>query len=44
MSEPHQSVADPYYGGLEDFDMMMQQIITGCDAIVKDLTQKEALL
>lgn len=40
MEQPHCSVADPYYGSIEDFDMMMQQIITGCDAIVKDLTQK----
>lgn len=38
MDKPHQSVADPYYGGLEDFDNMMQQIIIGCDAIVTDLT------
>lgn len=35
------SVADPYYGGLEDFDIMMQQIISGCDAIVAELKLKE---
>ncbi|MFV0431037.1 MAG: low molecular weight protein-tyrosine-phosphatase [Alphaproteobacteria bacterium] len=35
------SVADPYYGGIEDFRHMMQQIITGCDGLVDYLLMTE---
>ncbi len=37
MDKKSLSVKDPYYGTAKDFDMMIQQIIKGCEKIAKTI-------
>ncbi len=34
------SVKDPYYGTIKDFDMMMRDIVQGCEKIAQKISEK----